>query len=179
MHESQGRAFLTASVLGAAVLMVAACTPAAPAAAPTAPPAAAKPTTAPAAAPTAPPAAAAPTTAAPAPTTPPAAAPAKPEPPKPDAAQVQQGQMLVAQKGCGGCHTIPGVAGATATVGPNLAGVATRSPIAGGALPNNGPDDLKKWVLDPPALKPGTQMPKLGLTDAEATAIVAFLETLR
>jgi cytochrome c1 len=153
MHESQGRALFTASVLGAAVLIVAGCTPAAPAAAPTtAPPAAAKPTTAP---------------------------PAKPEPAKPDAAQVQQGQMLVAQKGCGGCHTIPGVAGATGTVGPNLAGVATRSPIAGGALQNNGPDDLKKWILDPPAVKPGTQMPKLGLTDAEATSIVAFLETLR
>src|SRR5580765_717702 len=152
MHESQGRAFFTASVLGAAVLIVAACTPAAPAAAPTAPPAAAKPTTAP---------------------------PAKPEPAKPDAAQVQQGQMLIAHKGCGGCHTIPGVAGATGTVGPNLAGVAARSPIAGGALPNNGPDDLKKWILDPPAVKPGTQMPKLGLTDDEATSIAAYLETLR
>jgi cytochrome c1 len=87
--------------------------------------------------------------------------------------------MLAAQKGCGGCHTIPGVAGANGTVGPALAGVAARTAIAGGAVPNTGPDDLKKWILDPPAVKPGTQMPKLGLTDQEATDIVAFLETLR
>jgi cytochrome c len=85
----------------------------------------------------------------------------------------------MAQKGCGGCHTIPGVAGATATVGPNLAGVASRTTIAGGAVPNNGPADLQRWILDPPAVKPGTQMPKLGLTEQEAQQIVAYLETLR
>jgi cytochrome c1 len=167
MHVSQGRALSSAIVIGGLMLVSAACAPSA-ASAPTPPPAsAAKPTTAPA------PAA---TTGAPAAQTEPAkpAAAAKPDP-----AQVQQGQQLVAQKGCGGCHTVPGVAGANGAVGPNLAGVATRTPIAGGALPNNGPDDLKRWILDPPAAKPGTQMPKLDLTDGEATAIVAFLETLR
>ena len=86
---------------------------------------------------------------------------------------------LIVQKGCGGCHTIPGVPGANANVGPNLAGVASRKTIAGGAVPNNGPDDLKRWILNPPAVKPGTAMPNLGLTDDEATTIVAFLETLR
>ena len=51
--------------------------------------------------------------------------------------------------------------------------------IAGGAVPNNGPDDLKRWIMNPPALKPGTIMPNTGLTDAEATTVVAFLETLK
>jgi cytochrome c1 len=83
------------------------------------------------------------------------------------------------QKGCGGCHTIPGVPGATGAIGPNLSGVASRPTIAAGAVPNSGPDNLKRWILDPPAVKPGTAMPKLGLTDDEATTIVAFLETLR
>ena len=46
-------------------------------------------------------------------------------------------------------------------------------------MPNTGPDDLKKWVLNPPAVKPGTAMPNVGLTDDEATNIVAFLETLK
>ena len=105
--------------------------------------------------------------------------PGAPAPPTPNPTQVAEGQALVAQKGCGGCHTIPGVAGATATIGPNLAGVATRSSIAGGAVQNNGPDDLKRWIMNPPAVKPGTQMPNLNLTDDEATRIVAFLETLR
>jgi cytochrome c oxidase subunit 2 len=96
-----------------------------------------------------------------------------------DAALVDAGKALVAQKGCGGCHTIAGIPGATASIGPNLGGVASRKTIAGGAVPNNGPDDLKKWIMNPPALKPGTAMPNLGLTDDEATKIVAFLETLK
>jgi cytochrome c oxidase subunit 2 len=89
------------------------------------------------------------------------------------------GAQLIQQKGCPTCHTIPGIPGANGTIGPNEAGVASRKQIAGGAVPNNGPDDLKKWILDPPGLKPGTIMPKLGLTDEEATNIVAYLETLK
>jgi cytochrome c len=99
--------------------------------------------------------------------------------PTPNPTLAAEGQTLIAQKGCGGCHIIPGIAGATGTVGPNLTGVATRESLAGGAVSNNGPDDIKRWILDPPAIKPGTQMPKLGLTDDEATRIVAYLETLR
>ena len=87
--------------------------------------------------------------------------------------------MLIAQKGCGACHTIPGIQGAVGTIGPNLAGVASRTRIAGGAVPNNGPDDLKKWIMNPQALKPGTAMPNLNLNDADATNIVAYLETLK
>ncbi len=103
----------------------------------------------------------------------------KPNQPTPDPALVDAGKQLVAQKGCGGCHAIPGIPGATGTLGPNLAGVANRSTIAGGVITHNGPDDLKRWVMDPPTAKPGTAMPNLGLTDAEATRIAAFLETLQ
>jgi cytochrome c len=90
-----------------------------------------------------------------------------------------EGQQLIASKPCVGCHTIPGVPGATGTVGPNLAGVAGRTKIAGGAVDNTGPDDLKAWIMNPPAKKPGTLMPNLGLTDDEATKIVAYLELLK
>jgi cytochrome c1 len=38
---------------------------------------------------------------------------------------------------------------------------------------------MQRWILDPPSVKPGTAMPKLGLTDDEAGTIVAYLETLR
>jgi len=87
--------------------------------------------------------------------------------------------MLIAQKGCGGCHTIPNIPGAAGTIGPNLAGVASRTRIAGGAVPNTGPADLKAWIMNPQSLKPGTAMPNLGLNDADATNIVAYLETLK
>jgi cytochrome c2 len=90
-----------------------------------------------------------------------------------------EGAQIIATKPCVGCHTIPGIPGATGQVGPNLGGVASRPKIAGGAVPNTGPDDLKKWILNPPALKPGTAMPNVGLTDDEATKIVAYLETLK
>jgi len=90
-----------------------------------------------------------------------------------------EGEVIIASEPCVGCHTIPGVAGATGTVGPNLSGVASRTKIAGGAVNNSSPDDLKKWILNPPALKPGTIMPNVGLTDEQATKIVAYLELLK
>lgn len=108
-----------------------------------------------------------------------APAPANPPQPAPGGGDPAVGAQLIQQKGCGGCHTIPGIAGASGTIGPNLGGVASRNRIAGGAVPNNGPDDLKAWIMNPPALKPGTVMPNLGLSDQDATNIVAFLETLK
>jgi cytochrome c len=90
-----------------------------------------------------------------------------------------EGQQIIAGKACVGCHTIPGVPGATGTVGPNLAGIASRPKIAGGAVNNSGPADLQKWISDPAGTKPGTAMPKVPLTDDELTKIVAFLETLK
>src|SRR5437899_3366701 len=74
----------------------------------------------------------------------PVASPAAPAPapaPQPAApaggADPAAGAALIQQKGCGGCHTIPGIAGANGNIGPNLAGVASRTNIAGGAVPNN------------------------------------------
>jgi cytochrome c len=90
-----------------------------------------------------------------------------------------EGAQIIATKPCVGCHTIPGVPGANGQVGPNLAGIASRTKIAGGAVTISSPDDLKKWILNPASLKPGTAMPNVGLTDDEATKIVAFLETLK
>lgn len=89
------------------------------------------------------------------------------------------GAQLIASNACPTCHTIPGIQGANGTIGPNLGGVASRTTIAGGAVPNNGPADLKAWIMNPPGLKPGTIMPNLGLTDDQATNIVAYLETLK
>jgi cytochrome c oxidase subunit 2 len=135
------------------------------------PPPAAAPAPTPAGAPAAAPTAAKPS-APPAPAPAPATAPA-------DQATIDAGKALIAQKGCGACHTIPGIPGANGQIGPNLAGVASRPRIAAGAVANNSPDDLKRWIVNPSALKPGTAMPTLGLTDDEATKIVAYLETLK
>jgi cytochrome c2 len=87
--------------------------------------------------------------------------------------------QLLAQKGCAACHAIPGVPGANGSIGPNLTGIGSRTKIAGGTITINGPEDLKRWLLNPPDLKPGAIMPNLGLSNDEATTIVAYLETLK
>jgi cytochrome c551/c552 len=42
-----------------------------------------------------------------------------------------RGKEVIRQYGCGSCHTIPGIQGAHALVGPSLAQVASRMYIAG------------------------------------------------
>lgn len=87
------------------------------------------------------------------------------------------GVAAIRRHGCGGCHVIPGVAEARGRVGPSLAGFASRPYIAG-ALPNR-PLDLIGWIRDPQAVQPGTIMPGLGVTAAEARDIAAHLYRLR
>ena len=39
--------------------------------------------------------------------------------------------------------------------------------------------DLARWLKDPPAIKPGSLMPDLKLSDAEVVALVAYLTSLK
>lgn len=93
---------------------------------------------------------------------------------------VQQGLRLVTQYQCGACHVIPGVQGAdgkSPDAGPDLDYIGRLSYIAGG-IPNR-PDNMVRWLRAPHALKPGTEMPPMGLTEQEARHMAAFLYTLR
>ena len=87
------------------------------------------------------------------------------------------GKQLITQYQCGACHKIPDVAGAGGEAGPDLEKFGRSSYIAGG-IPNV-PPRLVAWLLDPPALKPGTTMPNVGLTEQEARHMAAYLYTLR
>lgn len=87
------------------------------------------------------------------------------------------GKRLVTQYQCGACHAIPEVPGAGGETAPTLEGFGKLSYIAG-RIPNQ-PDRLTAWLRDPPALKPGTAMPAMGLTEQEARHMAAFLYTLR
>ncbi|MGY6271336.1 c-type cytochrome [Achromobacter denitrificans] len=88
-------------------------------------------------------------------------------------ADAARGRLLVSARGCVACHTVPGVRGPAANVGPPLDGLARRAYL-GGTLPNT-PANLVRWLLDPPAVNPRTAMPDMGLTPAEARDIAAFL----
>ncbi len=83
-------------------------------------------------------------------------------------------QAIVATKGCGVCHVIPGVPGAKGMVGPNLTGLANRDRIAGGAIENTE-ENLRAWLKNPQALKPGTSMFNPGLTDGEIDLLIEFM----
>lgn len=88
-----------------------------------------------------------------------------------------RGIALMAQYQCGACHAIPGVQAAAGEVGPSLEKFGRRSYIAG-HLPNM-PDRLVAWIIDPPAMVPGTRMPAMGVSENDARHIAAALYTLR
>jgi cytochrome c1 len=54
----------------------------------------------------------------------------------------------------------------------------SRRTYIAGELPNTV-ENLVRWVKDPPAVEPGTAMPKLGLSDQQALDVAAYLYTLR
>ena len=90
----------------------------------------------------------------------------------------EQGRRTIYAAGCGACHTIEGVPGAHALVGPPLTGVAHRSIIAG-RLPNT-PENMERWILDPSAIDPRVAMPPLvGVPPQAARDIVAYLYSLQ
>ena len=89
----------------------------------------------------------------------------------------QRGKAAINRYGCASCHTIPGVPGATALVGPNLDQVASRMYIAG-VMPNT-PDNMIRWVQHPRDVDPLTAMPNLGVTDQDARDIAGYLYTLK
>jgi cytochrome c2 len=91
-------------------------------------------------------------------------------------ADPERGRQVLHAHGCGSCHVIPGVRGAVAWVGPPLTEWARRGYVAG-RLPN-APEHLVAWLRDPQAISPGSAMPNLGLTEAEARDAAAFLYTL-
>jgi len=70
------------------------------------------------------------------------------------------------EQNCVMCHAINGRGG---NAGPSLDGVGDRF------------DEvyLTRWLHDPGAVKPGTAMPKLPLSDAQITELTTYLSTLR
>ena len=88
-----------------------------------------------------------------------------------------RGAAVMGESGCGGCHTIPGVTGASGMVGPPLNAWSRRSYIAGN-LPNT-PENLIRWVMDPHEVEPGTAMPDVGLEEQQARDVAAYLYTLQ
>jgi len=90
--------------------------------------------------------------------------------PDAQAASIERGWALFRNKGCVTCHVntrVEGHTGVLGSVGPNLTGY------------TNDPDFLRRWLANPPAVRPGTRMPNLRLSEAEIEDLVAFLNEPR
>ena len=87
------------------------------------------------------------------------------------------GRHLFEATACVNCHAV-GDTNATGRFGPDLTHLMSRSTIAAGAAQNTS-ENLRLWIQNPEAIKPGSLMPAMKLSDADLDALVRYLETLR
>ena len=88
---------------------------------------------------------------------------------------VAEGQTRFSRRtACVNCHTVAGTA-ATGRFGPDLTHLMSRDTIASGAVPNT-PENLRRWIRNPDAIKPGSLMPAMHLNDHELDAVTAYLD---
>jgi len=79
--------------------------------------------------------------------------------------------------GCGDCHQIRGTS-ARGDVGPDLTHLGQRATLAALTLANT-PANLERWIRHPQAVKPGSRMPDVRLSNAQWAAIDSYLRSLR
>jgi len=88
-----------------------------------------------------------------------------------------QADALMKANGCMNCHAVAGTP-ADGRFGPDLTHLMSRATIAAGAATNTH-NNLRLWIQDPSAIKPGSLMPAMKLSDADLDAVVSYMETLR
>jgi cytochrome c2 len=93
------------------------------------------------------------------------------------AGNFERGRVLLREKSCGACHTIPGVRGAVGAVGPRLDRMQKQMYIAG--VLANTPENLIHWITNPREADPRTAMPDLDISDQDARDIAAYLYRIR
>ena len=90
-----------------------------------------------------------------------------------------KGEEIYLNAGCTQCHVINGIWDIQGDrIAPNLTHVASRH-VLGGASFNNNKEDLTAWLANPAAIKPGTFMPNLELTEEEIDALIEYLGSLK
>jgi cytochrome c oxidase subunit II len=86
------------------------------------------------------------------------------------------GRHVFETTACVNCHAVGGT-NATGRFGPDLTHLMSRNTIAAGAAENTS-ENLRLWIQNPDAIKPGSLMPAMKLADADLDALVRYLETL-
>jgi cytochrome c oxidase subunit 2 len=88
-----------------------------------------------------------------------------------------RGRQVFEATSCINCHAVAGTV-ADGRFGPDLTHLMSRDTIASGAAANT-PENLRLWIRQPDAIKPGCKMPAMGLSEQDVSAVTAYLETLR
>ena len=91
--------------------------------------------------------------------------------------QVSAGRRIFETTACINCHTVSGTA-ANGRFGPDLTHLMSRSTIASGAAPNTT-EQLRLWIQNPEAIKPGSLMPAMKLSDPELNQVVQYMQSLQ
>jgi cytochrome c oxidase subunit II len=92
-------------------------------------------------------------------------------------AAAKVGRRVFETTACINCHTVRGTA-ANGRFGPDLTHLMSRVTIASGAAENT-PENLRVWLKNPDAIKPGSLMPAMKMTDPELDALVGYMQSLR
>jgi cytochrome c oxidase subunit II len=95
----------------------------------------------------------------------------------PSGTQAARGKQVFDTNACASCHQIRGTS-AKGRIGPDLTHVAGRRTLASLTIPNTR-SELSAWIRNPQHIKPGVRMPGLNLSNADYSAIVAYLEGLK
>ena len=91
--------------------------------------------------------------------------------------KVAAGRRVFETTACINCHAVGGSA-ANGRFGPDLTHLMSRETIASGAAENTK-ENLRLWIQKPDAIKPGSLMPAMQLSDTDLDALVNYLETLQ
>jgi cytochrome c oxidase subunit II len=91
--------------------------------------------------------------------------------------KVIAGKHVFETTSCINCHAVSGTV-ADGRFGPDLTHLMSRTTIASGAAENTAAN-LRLWIQNPNAIKPGALMPAMKLSDTALDAVTAYLETLR
>jgi cytochrome c2 len=90
-------------------------------------------------------------------------------------AQVAHGKELLSERGCVGCHQVTGAGLASPPKNQPVMRTLGLAPDLRFARERAEPAALVRWLLDPAKVKHDAAMPKLGLSEADARDLAAFL----
>jgi cytochrome c oxidase subunit II len=99
-----------------------------------------------------------------------------PAPAEPDR---MRGRAVFMRYDCHHCHRVRGggLDEESQSVGPDLTHLATRRTL-GSVTVDNTTENLRRWIVDPHAIKPGVLMPPSYMSDDELRDLVRYLEGL-